>query len=61
MEDIDAINYDIGILRNMLMGLIHSKEDLLNVEVLEASMRLDNALNEYYRLLFRGLSCSSNP
>ncbi|HOS69449.1 MAG TPA: aspartyl-phosphate phosphatase Spo0E family protein [Bacillota bacterium] len=60
MADIDAINSDIEVLRDMLMSLIHSKGDLLNAEVLEASIRLDNALYEHNRLLYRGSSCNNN-
>jgi archaellum component FlaC len=53
MADIDVIKDDIEILRDKLMSLIRSKDDLLNPEVLEASMLLDNAINDYNRLCKR--------
>jgi len=50
MADIDVTKDDIEIIRDKLMSLIQSKDDLLNPEVLEASMLLDKAINDYNRL-----------
>ena len=49
MADINIILEDIEILRDKLSSLIQTKEELLDAEVLRASIMLDKALNEYDR------------
>lgn len=56
MANINSVLEDIEMLRDILSGLIESKGELLDSEVLEASILLDNALNEYNRLKLKG-SC----
>lgn len=60
MADINIIMDDIEILRDKLSGLILTKGELLDPDVINASVLLDNALNEYNKLKFYGLRCSEN-
>ncbi|HYE12017.1 MAG TPA: aspartyl-phosphate phosphatase Spo0E family protein [Patescibacteria group bacterium] len=47
MKSVDRIKEDIESLREKLFRLIQSKENLLDPEVIKASILLDNALDEY--------------
>lgn len=47
MKGVDKIKENIERLRERLMGLIQSKESLVDPEIVKASKLLDNALNEY--------------
>lgn len=57
MMDINTVKKDVEVLRETLSSLIQSKGELLDPEVLKASVLLDNALNEYNRLKLKG-SCT---
>jgi hypothetical protein len=47
MKSVDRIKEDIESLREKLFRLIQSKENLLDPEVIKASILLDSALDEY--------------
>jgi len=50
MEDKDKINIKIYEMRQSLQDLINEKPSLLDPEVIIASQKLDEALNEYHNL-----------
>jgi iron-sulfur cluster repair protein YtfE (RIC family) len=54
MKSVDKIKENIENLREKLMGLIQSKESLVDPEIVKASKLLDNALNEYHSNLISG-------
>lgn len=47
MADMNVTMDDIEILRDKLSSLIQAKGELLDPEVIQASILLDNALNDY--------------
>lgn len=51
MEKLEMINKKICDMRQALQELINEKENLLDPEVIIASQKLDEALNEYNKLL----------
>jgi len=48
MKSSDRITENIETLRERLLNLIKTKEDLLDPEIVKASTLLDRALDEYY-------------
>lgn len=57
MPELDVVKQDIELLRSWLMRLIQIKDNLLDEEVLRASKLLDDALNDYNNVIFKGLKC----
>ena len=51
LENLEKIEIIIYEMRQSLYELINKKQDLLDVEVIEASQELDKALNEYNIIL----------
>lgn len=47
MTDIKMMLHDIESLRDKLSNLIQTKDELLDIEILKASVLLDKALNDY--------------
>ena len=54
MADINSITKDIEVLRKKLSDLIQTKGELLDPEVIHASVMLDNALNIYNKIKLKG-------
>lgn len=54
MADMDMLLNEIESLRDNLSSLIQAKGDLLDPEVIQASILLDNALNAYNMLILKG-------
>ncbi len=54
MPDEDRIKEDIEKLRDRMDNLIQKKNNLLDMEVLKASMLLDDALNKYNKMRSKG-------
>ncbi|MDF2531577.1 MAG: Spo0E like sporulation regulatory protein [Clostridia bacterium] len=55
MKSVDRIKEDIESLREKLLRLIQSKENLADPEVIKASILLDNALNDYNNFIISSL------
>ncbi|HWR60527.1 MAG TPA: aspartyl-phosphate phosphatase Spo0E family protein [Clostridia bacterium] len=53
MADINTALDNIEVLRDKLSSLIQTKGELLDPEVLKASVMLDKALNEYDKFRFK--------
>lgn len=51
MQNIENINKKICKMRQALQDLINEKSNLLDPEIIFASQELDEALNEYNKLL----------
>lgn len=51
MNNVDKINKKICEMRQSLQNLINERPSLLDSEVIVASQKLDQALNEYNNLL----------
>ncbi len=60
MADINIIMDEIEVLRERLSSLIESRGELLDPEVLMASVLLDNALNDYNKFEFTDSGAINN-
>jgi hypothetical protein len=55
MKSVDRIKEDIESLREKLLRLIQSKENLVDPEIIKASILLDDALNDYNNFIISSL------